>query len=219
MIRVCESVSRGGWVQGTIQGTARVRVQYSCSIKLRTPGCERVCTLAACSCHGLWLVRPSSLHSPPGSSHHPPTQPVENDHTRPKKNTPKFSPAPTMDAKLRKLKKRKRAEDYDEEDLDDDDRIGSRPKGGKRAGKDSKKAGPSSAGAQGNRQTRGMSGIRFRNKQRTLVFSSRGTNAQFRHLMLDLHALLPHHKKESKMDIKKELRAINEICDIKGCGE
>lgn len=119
-----------------------------------------------------------------------------------------------MDAKLRKLKKRKRADDYDEEDFEDDTGTATSTKGGKNS-KRNKNGAPSSSSTD---RPVGMSGIRFRNKQRTLVFSSRGTNAQFRHLMLDFHALLPHHKKESKMDIKKDLRAINEICDIKGCG-
>jgi len=34
------------------------------------------------------------------------------------------------------------------------------------------------------------------NKQRTLIFCSRGINAQGRYLMIDINNLLPHSKKE-----------------------
>jgi hypothetical protein len=39
----------------------------------------------------------------------------------------------------------------------------------------------------------------YRNKQRLLVFSSRGVTSRSRHLMEDLRKLLPHHKKEVKV--------------------
>lgn len=35
----------------------------------------------------------------------------------------------------------------------------------------------------------------YRNKQRVLLFSSRGITSRFRHLMADLRQLIPHHKK------------------------
>lgn len=43
---------------------------------------------------------------------------------------------------------------------------------------------------------------RIRNKQRTLVFSSRGVIHRHRHLLSDLLDLLPHSKKEAKWDQK-----------------
>lgn len=35
----------------------------------------------------------------------------------------------------------------------------------------------------------------YRNKQRVLLFSSRGITSRFRHLLTDLRKLIPHHKK------------------------
>lgn len=35
----------------------------------------------------------------------------------------------------------------------------------------------------------------YRNKQRVLLFSSRGITSRFRHLLGDLRKLIPHHKK------------------------
>lgn len=58
--------------------------------------------------------------------------------------------------------------------------------------------------------------VPYTNKQRTLVMASRGITARHRHLMDDVRALLPHHKKEVKHDCKKRLGEINELCDIKG---
>jgi len=59
--------------------------------------------------------------------------------------------------------------------------------------------------------------VPYRNKQRVLVFCSRGINSRFRHLMEDMRALLPHHRKEIKHDTKRNLREINELCELKGC--
>lgn len=39
----------------------------------------------------------------------------------------------------------------------------------------------------------------YSNKQRILVFGSRGMTARYRHLMEDVRALMPHHKPESKV--------------------
>lgn len=54
-------------------------------------------------------------------------------------------------------------------------------------------------------------------KQRTLVFCSRGTTAKNRHLMNDLRVLLPHSKKDVKLDSKDRLTVINEIAEMKNC--
>ncbi|XP_049847894.1 uncharacterized protein LOC126304757 isoform X3 [Schistocerca gregaria] len=55
------------------------------------------------------------------------------------------------------------------------------------------------------------------NKQKVLVFSSRGISYRHRHLMKDLISLLPHSKKDSKFDTKTKLHNINEITDIRNC--
>lgn len=44
----------------------------------------------------------------------------------------------------------------------------------------------------------------FMNKQRTLLISSRGVNYRHRHLIQDLSGLLPHSRKEPKLDTKKD---------------
>mmetsp|Transcript_8837 Transcript_8837/g.9715 ORF Transcript_8837/g.9715 Transcript_8837/m.9715 type:complete len:344 (-) Transcript_8837:65-1096(-) len=60
---------------------------------------------------------------------------------------------------------------------------------------------------------------RYRNKQRCLVLCSRGVTARYRHLLEDLRTLMPHHKKESKLDPGEEGvgRSINDICEMRGC--
>lgn len=61
---------------------------------------------------------------------------------------------------------------------------------------------------------------RYRNKQRCLVLCSRGVTARYRHLLEDLRTLIPHHKKESKLDPGKNesmAQAVNDICEIRSC--
>ena len=41
--------------------------------------------------------------------------------------------------------------------------------------------------------------VTYTNKHRCLVFGSRGMTARYRHLLEDVRALVPHHKKESKV--------------------
>jgi len=56
------------------------------------------------------------------------------------------------------------------------------------------------------------------NKQRTLVFSTRGISNRTRHFLKDLRDLLPHSKKDAKLDSKgKKLSAVNEVCDMRDC--
>ncbi|KAL4420930.1 hypothetical protein ABPG77_001413 [Micractinium sp. CCAP 211/92] len=57
----------------------------------------------------------------------------------------------------------------------------------------------------------------FKNKEKVLMLSSRGITYRFRHLMLDLGQLLPHSKRDSKLDTKSERGVINEVADMKGC--
>ncbi|ODV63745.1 ribosome biogenesis protein BRX1 [Ascoidea rubescens DSM 1968] len=55
------------------------------------------------------------------------------------------------------------------------------------------------------------------NKQKVLIISSRGVTYRHRHLINDLISLLPHSKKESKVDSKKRLDELNEIADLYNC--
>lgn len=57
----------------------------------------------------------------------------------------------------------------------------------------------------------------YTNRQRVLTFCSRGVTARPRHLLEDMRKLLPHHKKEVKLDTKDDLRSVNEIAEIKAC--
>jgi ribosome biogenesis protein BRX1 len=58
---------------------------------------------------------------------------------------------------------------------------------------------------------------RWRNKQRTLVFCSRGVTSRFRHLTEDIRKMLPHHKSEPKFEKTANLHDINEVCELKSC--
>eukprot|EP00904_Undaria_pinnatifida_P006005 jgi/Undpi1/2534/HiC_scaffold_13.g05913.m1 len=60
----------------------------------------------------------------------------------------------------------------------------------------------------------------YRNKQRVLLFSSRGITSRFRHLLADLRKLIPHHKKDVKLDVGRDeslSSAVNGIAEIKSC--
>jgi len=56
-----------------------------------------------------------------------------------------------------------------------------------------------------------------RNKQRVLMLSSRGITHRMRHFMNDLEALLPHVKKDSKLDSKNHLHLLPELADLHNC--
>lgn len=63
---------------------------------------------------------------------------------------------------------------------------------------------------------------RYHNKQRCLVICSRGITSRYRHFLEDLKTLIPHHKRESKLDASKNDKggigqAINDICEMRGC--
>lgn len=60
---------------------------------------------------------------------------------------------------------------------------------------------------------------KWTNKQRVLVFCARGISHRARHLMLDLQALLPHSKSETKLDRKDKLFVVNEVCELKNCNK
>ncbi|OAD57783.1 Ribosome biogenesis protein BRX1 like protein [Eufriesea mexicana] len=61
--------------------------------------------------------------------------------------------------------------------------------------------------------------VKWINRQRVLVFATRGISYRHRHLMDDLKALMPHHRSESKMERTKNLEVVNEICEMKNCNK
>lgn len=54
-------------------------------------------------------------------------------------------------------------------------------------------------------------------KQKVLILSSRGITARQRFLMNDLTALLPHSKKDTKLDTKSKLYQLNEVAEMYNC--
>lgn len=60
---------------------------------------------------------------------------------------------------------------------------------------------------------------KWTNKERVLVFSSRGISFRTRHLMMDLRTMMPHTKADTKMDRKDKLFVVNEVCEIKNCNK
>lgn len=68
-------------------------------------------------------------------------------------------------------------------------------------------------------QPKFVSDGKYKNKQRCLVLCLRGATARYRHLLEDLRTLIPHHKKESKLDPGKTGtgKAINDIAEIRSC--
>lgn len=63
----------------------------------------------------------------------------------------------------------------------------------------------------------GAAAKKKKNKQRVLLLSSRGITHRMRHLMNDLEALLPHVKKDSKLDSKNHLHLLPELADLHSC--
>jgi len=59
----------------------------------------------------------------------------------------------------------------------------------------------------------------YTNKQRVLILSSRGITARYRHLMEDMKKLIPHHKKDNKLDTKGDIHVVNEIAELKSCNQ
>ncbi|XP_039129968.1 ribosome biogenesis protein BRX1 homolog 2-like [Dioscorea cayenensis subsp. rotundata] len=58
----------------------------------------------------------------------------------------------------------------------------------------------------------------FRNKEKVLVTCSRRINSRYRHLMMDVVSLLPHCKKDSKVESKETKGAtLNEIVELRNC--
>ncbi|KAL6720311.1 Ribosome biogenesis protein brx1 [Lecanora helva] len=59
-------------------------------------------------------------------------------------------------------------------------------------------------------------GIR-KNKQKVLILSSRGVTYRHRHLLNDLYSLLPHSRRDAKLDTKTQLYQLNEIAELYNC--
>lgn len=66
-------------------------------------------------------------------------------------------------------------------------------------------------------ETEAKTKSRWKNRERVLVFCSRGASFRIRHLMNDLKRLMPHAKSENKMDKNSSLIVINEIAEIANC--
>ncbi|MCJ1432113.1 Ribosome biogenesis protein brx1 [Xylographa pallens] len=56
-----------------------------------------------------------------------------------------------------------------------------------------------------------------KHKQRVLILSSRGVTHRHRHLLNDLYSLLPHSRRESKLDTKTKLYQLNELAELYNC--
>ncbi|KAH9206907.1 Brix domain-containing protein [Leptodontidium sp. 2 PMI_412] len=56
-----------------------------------------------------------------------------------------------------------------------------------------------------------------KNKQRVLILSSRGITYRHRHLLNDLASLLPHGRKDAKLDTKSKLYQLNELAELYNC--
>lgn len=56
-----------------------------------------------------------------------------------------------------------------------------------------------------------------RTRQRVLILSSRGVTYRHRHLLNDLYSLLPHSRKDAKLDTKTKLYQLNELAELYNC--
>ncbi|MQM10545.1 hypothetical protein Taro_043437 [Colocasia esculenta] len=64
----------------------------------------------------------------------------------------------------------------------------------------------------------GGGGSVFRNKEKVLVTCSRRINSRYRHLMLNVVSLLPHCKKDNKVESKESKGAtLNELVELRNC--
>ena len=58
----------------------------------------------------------------------------------------------------------------------------------------------------------------WKNRQRVLLVGSRGIKAKTRHLISDLSKLLPHHKRETKIEKNQGVRSqLESSCELKDC--
>ncbi|KAL1642114.1 Ribosome biogenesis protein brx1 [Diplodia intermedia] len=60
-------------------------------------------------------------------------------------------------------------------------------------------------------------GVKQKIRNKVLILSSRGVTYRHRHLMNDLHSLIPHSRKDAKLDTKTKLYQLNEIAELYNC--
>ena len=60
-------------------------------------------------------------------------------------------------------------------------------------------------------------GLKPKNKQRVLILSSRGVTYRHRHFLNDIYSLLPHSRKDAKLDTKTKLYQLNELAELYNC--
>ena len=109
------------------------------------------------------------------------------------------------------------SEGSDEDDDDEDDNESKQRVTSRSAATKSSKVTKVVAG-QSARTTVTPGGM-YTNKQRVLILSSRGITARYRHLMEDMKKLIPHHKKDNKLDTKGDIHVVNEIAELKSCNQ
>jgi len=126
------------------------------------------------------------------------------------------SSAKTSNAKAEMISK-KYAADSDDDEADDDEEDDEDDEDEKpvKSVKNNKKA-PVLAPAVSSNNSSALQGL-YRNKQRVLIIASRGITARHRHLLEDLKKLIPHHKKDNKLDSKGDISIVNELCELKSC--
>mmetsp|Transcript_15222 Transcript_15222/g.26580 ORF Transcript_15222/g.26580 Transcript_15222/m.26580 type:complete len:395 (-) Transcript_15222:148-1332(-) len=112
-------------------------------------------------------------------------------------------------------------EEDEEEDADNDEApelvpVKKNKKSQQKKSKDEKEVKPSKAKAAHNNERQINAGP-SKNKTRVLVFGTRGIVARHRHLMEDIRLLLPHSKKEPKLDAKDRLSMANEVAELRNC--
>jgi ribosome biogenesis protein BRX1 len=61
--------------------------------------------------------------------------------------------------------------------------------------------------------------VKWINKQRVLIFASRGINFRGRHLMLNFREFMPHSRPDTKKEKREGVLAVNEICEMKNCNK
>ena len=58
---------------------------------------------------------------------------------------------------------------------------------------------------------------RWLNKQRTMIFCSKGVTHRFRQLTMDIQRMMPHHKKDFKFEKKQKMHSAKEVCELENC--
>ncbi|KAG0647802.1 Ribosome biogenesis BRX1 [Hyphodiscus hymeniophilus] len=69
----------------------------------------------------------------------------------------------------------------------------------------------------GSKDEDSANGLPKKNKQRVLILSSRGITYRHRYLLNDIASLLPHSRKDAKLDTKSKLYQLNELAELYNC--